>query len=93
MGRNVETQDVAHHGLDLLDPRIAEFKNVLTVLADQVVVLAVSIRPFKKGEVLSELVACDEFAVQQQLDRIVKRRPADPVTDRKSTRLNSSHRT
>jgi hypothetical protein len=78
--RDRKVQDIADHRLDLLDARIAEFKDVIAVAADEVVVLAEGIGLLETTRVFSELVALDEFAIHQQFQRIVNGRAGNPVS-------------
>lgn len=70
---HVEFKEVAGHLLYLLQARIAKFKNVLAILADEVVVLPVHIGFLVHGLVLTELMLGDQFAVEQHINGIVKR--------------------
>ena len=65
VGSDIEAQDVSHHGLYLLNAWIAEFKDMLAVLTNQMIVLTVSIRSFEQCQVLAELVPGNELAVEQ----------------------------
>ena len=62
---HVEAKDFAHGRLDLLDAWVTELKDLLTVLADQVVVLLVRVRLLKARQVLAELMTGDQFRFQQ----------------------------
>lgn len=74
-----ELQNIPHHVLDLLNARITEFNDLSTIQADQVVVLLVPVAPFVLRLVPAELVFADQVTVDQELEGIIHRRPADPV--------------
>lgn len=69
---HIEAKYFAHGRLDLLDARVAELKDLLTVLADQVVVLLVRVRLLKAGQVLAELMTGDQLRFQQQVNGIIQ---------------------
>lgn len=69
---HIEAKYFAHGRLDLLDTRVAELKDLLTVLADQVVVLLVRVRLLKAGQVLAELMTGDQLRFQQQVNGIIQ---------------------
>jgi len=76
---DAEVQNVSGHILYLLYARVAEFENLPAVLADKVVVLRILVRTFKMGNVLTELMLRYQFAVEQQLYRVVQGGPAHAV--------------
>lgn len=79
MCRDLEGKEFFSSFFYLLNARIAELENFIAILADQMIMLLVRIRSFKLGLVAAELVACDQPAFQQKLDRIVQCRTADAV--------------
>lgn len=76
---NIETENITHHRLNLLNSRVAEFKNSFTVRANQMVVLLVEIGLLKLREVFTELVFCNQITGKQMFDSIVNSGTADPV--------------
>ena len=76
---DVELKDFAGHFLDLLNARIAKFKNAFTIRADQMIVLLVFKCFFELRQIFTKLMLGNEVAIQKQFDGIVQRGPAHPV--------------
>ena len=74
-----ELQHILRGTLDLHDPRVTELKHLLTVGADEMVVLAVLVRLLELRHVLAELVLYHQAGFQQDLDVVIQRGPAHPV--------------
>ena len=70
---DLDIEDVLDGLLDHLDARVAELDDFARVGHDDVIVLLVEIRFLVMRLVLPELVLADKRAIQQQLDRVVKR--------------------
>ena len=71
MVQDMEVQQVADHGLDAVNARVAEFHHFMAFGADDVVVLAVAVALLVLGEVAAELVLADEALLDQQIQGIV----------------------
>lgn len=76
---DIKFQHVAHHVLDILDARVAEFHHLMAVGTDEVVVLPVAVRFFVLGQVTAKLVLGNQIAVNQYIQGIVNRSTANPV--------------
>lgn len=74
---DIEFIDIGDHLLNALDPRIAEFEELVTVDADQMVVLPVAVRAFVFGLAVPELMTYDQITCDEQFERIVHGSPAD----------------
>jgi len=68
---DVELVDLGHHLLDALQTGVAELEELVTVDADEVIVLPVTEGSLELRLVLPELVADDEIALHQELERVV----------------------
>lgn len=79
MRRNRKIQNISHHTLYLLNTRITEFEYMITVPADEVIVLTEGIGFFKAGNVLAKLMAGDQVAVEEEFDGVVDRRTTHAV--------------
>ena len=77
--RDAEIQEITDHIFYLLHAGIAKLHHFAAIGADDVVVLFVAIRLFKLGEVFPELVLFHQITIDEQLQRIVHRSPADAV--------------
>jgi hypothetical protein len=65
--------------LDVLYPWITKLNNLVTIRADQVIVLFEAIRFFILGKVLAELMFAYQIALYEQIQRIVNGSTTDPV--------------
>lgn len=61
MAGYIKPQNIPHHCLNLLNPGITKLKDLTTVLADEMVVLAEGERTFVNGIRLSELMTGNEI--------------------------------
>jgi hypothetical protein len=77
---DVELINVSHHFLHTLKPWVAELKELITVEADQVIMLPVTECPFVLRLIFPELVAHNEVAFEEQIQGIVHRGTADTAT-------------
>jgi len=77
MTRNFETKYLGYHVPDALNPRIAEFKQMIALLANEVIVLPEAVTAFVLGLLVSKLVANNQIAINQQFQRIVDRGPGN----------------
>src|SRR5690606_8747553 len=73
---DIELQEVADHGLDLVDARIAKLDHLAALYANNVIVLLITIRFFKLGHVFTKLVFGDQVARNEQFQRVVDGSPA-----------------
>lgn len=64
---------------DIFNSRITEFDHFARIGQNDVVMLFVEIRFFVMGLILTKLMASYKAAFQEQLYRVVKSCPADPV--------------
>ena len=60
-----EVQDFPYGILDILYPGITEFVHLVTIHADQVIMLLVSVAFFKLGKIFSKLMLRDEITFYQ----------------------------
>src|SRR5690349_22685296 len=79
MVKDIEVKDLLHGRLNVLDARVAEFHHLMTIRADQVIMLFVSKRFLILGEVLSKLVFGYQVAFHQQIKGVVNRCTAHPI--------------
>ena len=75
----VEFEQFPHCILDLLDTGVAKFGYFSTIVADEVVMLPVSVRFFIERQVFAKLMALDEVAVDEEFERVIDRGTADAV--------------
>lgn len=61
----VELQDFAGHFLNLLDSGITEFKHLVAIGTNQVIVLFVFVGLFKLGQIFPELMFGNQVAIEQ----------------------------
>jgi hypothetical protein len=73
----METEDLAYHLQNALNPRITELEHLMTVCTDEVIVLPEAERRFVLGLVLAELVPDYEICVLEQVEGVVDGRTAD----------------
>ena len=76
---DVEFQEIAHHGFDLLDAGVTELQHPATIHANEVVVLFVAVRLFVLGQVLAKLMFLHQITSHEQFEGVVYGGPADPV--------------
>ena len=76
---NIKMKNLLGSLLNVLNPRIAEFNDLMTIRADQMVMLLVTIRFLILRQVLSKLMLTHQIALHQQIKGVVHRGPADPV--------------
>lgn len=77
MPADAKLVDLTDHVPHRLKPRIAEFKDLLAVLADEVVVLPVAPGPLIFGVFPAELMAHNQVALDEKLQGVVHGGPAD----------------
>ncbi len=77
--QNVKIQQIPYHGLDLVNPRITEFNNLMTFRTNQVIMLFIPVRLFVLSKIATELMLAYKVTLHQQVKRIVYRGPAYPV--------------
>jgi len=77
---NIKIMDFLHHGLNLLDTGITEFKNSSALFADDVVVLLVGVGAFVVILVLAELVPLNKVAFNEKIKGIINRSSGNPGT-------------
>jgi hypothetical protein len=65
--------------LDVLNPRIAEFDYFMTLRANKMIVLLVSVGLLILSEIFTKLVFAYQIALNQQIQRIINCGPAHPV--------------
>lgn len=75
----LEGIDVCDHFLDLLDARITKFHDMVTIQADQMIMLPKAEGGFIFGLRVSELMADYEVGIQKQTERIVNGSTTDRV--------------
>lgn len=75
----LETLGIFHHFLDVVQARIAKFNHLVAIHTNQVIVVAAGIGFFKLADVLPKLVFGNQKTIDQQIQRIVNRSPADPI--------------
>jgi hypothetical protein len=75
-----EFEQLTHHIFNLLDAGVAKFEHLTAIFAYKMVVLFVTIRLFVKCQVFAELVPFDQVATDKQIEGVIHRSPADPVT-------------
>ncbi len=61
---DVEPVNVGHQFLNVLDPRVTEFQDVLAVQTNEMIMLPVPVRRLVLGLCVSKLVTNDEVAIQ-----------------------------
>lgn len=76
---DLEIVQALDQALDFEDARVTEFHDGAAFVADDVVVLPVSVGPLVVGLVLAELVPLHESAFDQQVEGVVHRSPRNPV--------------
>ena len=76
---DIESKKFFRRFFYLLNAWIAEFENFVAILANQMIVLFVSICAFELRLVAAELVFGNESAFEQKLNRIVQSSAADTV--------------
>jgi hypothetical protein len=79
MMENIKMKNFFCGLLNILNPGIAKFDNLVTIGADQVIVLLVTIRFLVLGQVLAKLVLTHQVALHQQVEGVVNRCPAYAV--------------
>lgn len=70
-------ENLGHHIPDALDARVTELEQMITLLADQMIVLPETVTPLVLGLLVSELMADYQITVNQQFQRIVYRGPGN----------------
>jgi len=73
---DLKVVDLGHHFLNTLDPGIAEFKELIAVHADQVVVLPVAVGALILGLFVTKLMFDNQVTVDKKVECVVHRRPA-----------------
>ena len=68
---DLEAKHLRDHFLDALKAGVAEFEDLVAVQAEQVIVLSEAVGPLVLGLPVAELVALDQAALGQELERIV----------------------
>jgi len=76
---DIELENIPHHTLNLLDPWITEFKHMLTIFANEVVMLLVSIGFLEPGNIFTKLMLGYQIGFQQKFDGVIDRCSANPV--------------
>ena len=71
MVQDMEVQQVADHGLDAVDARVAEFHHFMAFGANDVVVLAVAVALLVLGKVAAELVLADKALLDEKVQGVV----------------------
>lgn len=66
-----EVENLSDHLLNTLQSRIAKLEEFITIHADEMVVLPVTVRALVLGLIFTELVPYDQIAFQQQIERII----------------------
>lgn len=79
VGGHFEIKDLPHHVLNLLHAGIAELQHLATIIANQVIMLLVTITLFVLRQVFPELVLLHQITTHQQLQCVVDRRTGHPV--------------
>ena len=77
--KNIKVQNILCHFLDLHYARIAELMHLLTIAADQMIVLAVAVCFLELRLRLPKAMLAHQVALQQQVHGVVERSPAHPV--------------
>ncbi len=73
---DLKVVDLGHHFLNTLDPGIAEFKELIAVHADQVVVLPVTVGALILRLFVTKLMLDNQVTVDEKVQCVVHRRPA-----------------
>ena len=76
---DIKLQDITHHALDLLNPRIAELHYFTAINTDNMIVLFIPVRFLELGHVFAELMFSHQIARYQQFQRIIYRSAANTV--------------
>jgi hypothetical protein len=79
MVNHIKVKNIFGSSLYLHDPRVAKFKNLLTIRANEVIVLLVLVGFLKLRHVLPKLVPYHESRFYQDLDIVVQSGAAYPV--------------
>ena len=79
MSLYLERIDVCDHFLDLLDARITKLHDMVTIQADQMIMLPKAEGRFILGLRVSELMADYEVGIHKQTERIIDGRTTDRV--------------
>ena len=76
---DIYIEQILYMGFNLFYPRVIKFKYLTRIIENEVVVLNHPAGFLKLGIVGPKLMFGHKPAIQQQLDRVVQRSPADPV--------------
>jgi len=77
MVTDFELENLRYHVSNTLNTRVAKFEQFVAIRTNQVIVLPEAEGPFEFGLLLPKLVADNQIAINQQLQRVVNGRPAD----------------
>ena len=77
MPNNVKLKDLGHHLLDAVDSRVTEFKELVTVLTNKMIMLRITVGGLVFGVLVSKLMAPDQLTLNEEVQRIVYRGSAN----------------